>query len=86
MVYIYDIASDAFHSAEALVRLNDPDLGFISPEKLIPIAEANTSILKVGELVLRHVCEFLKENDIHALGLEFIEINLSSVQLKVPKT
>ena len=36
---IYDLINDRASGAEALVRLIDPVLGFISPDEFIPIAE-----------------------------------------------
>lgn len=67
-------------SAEALIRLIDPELGFIPPDEFIPIAEKNGSILKIGEIVFKKVFEFIKENDLQSKGVEYIEINLSVVQ------
>lgn len=67
-------------SAEALIRLIDPELGFIPPDEFIPIAEKNGSILKIGEIVFKNVFKFIKENDLQSKGVEYIEINLSVVQ------
>ncbi|MCM1524962.1 MAG: EAL domain-containing protein [Ruminococcus sp.] len=70
----------SFHSAEALVRLHDEEMGFISPEEFIPLSEKNGMIISIGEIVFRSVCRFLSENDITALGVDYIEVNLSPVQ------
>ena len=70
-----------FMTAEALVRLKDPELGFISPAEFIPIAEQSNSIIKVGNYVLETVCKFIETHDMDALGLEYIEVNLSVVQV-----
>lgn len=67
-------------SAEALLRLNDPVLGFISPEEFIPIAEENGMIIEIGNFVLHSVCKFIKENNIEKYGIHFIEVNLSVIQ------
>lgn len=77
---IYDIERGKFVSAEALVRLKDCDLGFISPEEFIPIAEKSGTILKIGKIVFTKVCKFLKESEANNYGLEYIEVNLSVVQ------
>lgn len=67
-------------SAEALLRLNDPELGFIPPDEFIPIAEENGMIIEIGNFVLHSVCQFIKDNHIEQYGIRFIEINLSVIQ------
>lgn len=67
-------------SAEALIRLNDRVLGFISPEEFIPISENNGKIMEISDYVIDNVFRFVKENDIQELGLEYVEMNLSMIQ------
>lgn len=67
-------------SAEALLRLNDPLMGFISPEEFIPVAEKNGNILRIGRMVFESVCRFINKEDITKKGIKYIEINLSVVQ------
>jgi EAL domain-containing protein (putative c-di-GMP-specific phosphodiesterase class I) len=67
-------------SAEALIRLHDENLGWISPDEFIPIAEQNGSIHRIGEWVIERSCEFLAELRANGLTIEDIEINLSAVQ------
>ena len=69
-----------FITAEALVRLNDPDLGMISPAEFIPLAESNGTISAIGNIVLDKVCEFIEKTNLEELGLEYIEMNLSTTQ------
>ena len=66
--------------AEALVRLDHPEKGRISPYIFIPIAEATGLIQGIGEWVLEKSCEQLKSW--HKLGLDSIRIavNLSARQ------
>ncbi len=67
-------------AAEALVRMQDEALGFVSPELFIKIAEQNGLITKIGEIVLEKVCSFLSENDIKKWGMNHIDVNLSVIQ------
>ena len=77
---IYSMEKNRVTSAEALLRLIDPEDGFIPPNEFIPIAEKNGTIIQIGEIVLEKVFRFMKEQDLKKLGIEYIEINLSVVQ------
>lgn len=78
---IYSIPQGKFISAEALIRLFDPEYGFISPEMLIMAAEQNGTIHRIGEFVFEKVCEFIASDEFEKLGLEYIEVNLSVAQV-----
>lgn len=77
---IWDYKSGEVHSAEALCRLIDEEYGMISPDEFIPISERNGSILEIGRFVFEEVCKCYKEESLKALGVEYIEVNLSVVQ------
>lgn len=77
---IYSTQQERFNSAEALIRLFDAELGFISPEEFIPMAEKNGMILKIGEFVFRTVCRMMSREKIWEKGIDYIEVNLSVVQ------
>ncbi len=76
---IYEPKTGKFSSCEALLRLKDPQLGFISPAIFMPIAERNGTILAIDRFVLSQVCEMLATSDARKLGLEYAEVNLSVV-------
>lgn len=83
MIYyqpIYCVEKKKFISAEALIRLNDPKWGFVSPELFIAAAEKNGTILHIGKIVIEEVCKFISSEEFSKLGLEYIEINLSVAQ------
>lgn len=67
-------------SAEALIRLNDRVLGYVSPEEFIPISENNGKIMEISEYVIDSVFRFVKENRLEDMGIEFVEMNLSVMQ------
>lgn len=77
---IYSVEKGKFVSAEALLRLFDPNYGFISPEILITAAERSGAIHRIGDYVLEEVCRFIADGEFRSLGLEYIEVNLSVTQ------
>lgn len=77
---IWDRKHDKIRSAEALLRLYDPEIGAINPEEFIRTAEKNGAIIGIGEFVFEEVCRFLSKRDLKSLGIEYIEVNLSPVQ------
>lgn len=77
---IYSLEEKRFHSAEALLRLEDEQYGFISPEVFIPAAEKSGAIHKIGAFVLDEVCNFIASEEYRSLKLDYIEINLSVAQ------
>ena len=83
MVYyqpIYNGQMADFTCSEALVRLKDENLGFISPEEFIPLAEEAGLILEIGRQVFSKVCRFIKSSGCLGLGVKRISVNLSTVQ------
>lgn len=77
---IYSTEEHRFSAAEALVRIRDEEGHIVPPGVFIEIAERNGSILRLGEAVFRKVCGFLNECNPTQFGLEYIEVNLSTVQ------
>ena len=76
---IYNPEKGKFVSCEALLRLRDPHLGFISPAVFMPVAERNGKVIEIDAFVLDSVCRMLAESDAKAHGLEYVEVNLSVV-------
>ena len=77
---IWSTAENRVNSAEALCRLIDDEYGLISPDEFIPIAERNGTILNIGQFVFEEVCRFYSEGGLKALGIDYVEVNLSVVQ------
>ena len=78
---IYNITKNKFCGAEALIRLKNSDIGVITPEEFIPIAEKNGMITRIGKIVLSEVCHFLSTYKIWQYGIEYVNVNLSSIQI-----
>lgn len=77
---IWSPFTNRVNSAEALVRINDPELGIIYPDEFIKTAESNGSIMILGRQVYKKVCGFVSRYDIRKYGLDFIDVNISPVQ------
>ncbi len=75
---IYSVEKKAITGAEALARIDDPEIGMVQPYDFIPVAEKNGLIVKVGEAVFRKTCSFIKENN--DPRLQWVNVNLSPIQ------
>ena len=66
--------------AESLARIRDFEGRIVSPDEFIPIAERNGSIDRFGEQVFEKVCRIASDERIKAIGMSFINVNVSPVQ------
>lgn len=67
--------------AEALIRWNSAELGFISPADFIPLAEYLGLINPIGHHVLQKACEAVKYWNENGHPYYKVNVNLSVVQL-----
>ena len=67
-------------AAEALARIRDAGGRIIPPGLFIPIAEKSGYINQLGEQVFEKTCAFIRDNDLAAMGLGWINVNLSPIQ------
>ncbi len=75
-----DLSTGKVIGAEALIRWNHPERGFVSPEIFIPIAEDNGLIEPIGEWVLRTACSQFAHWKNNNIQLNRIAVNVSSRQ------
>ena len=81
---VYSTVQKKFTNMEALSRLSHPTLGPISPEIFIRLAEKNDLIPQIGQMQLRKICSFVKENPIIMEQMDSVKVNLSPVELMRP--
>ena len=67
---------------EALIRWNNPILGFVPPDKFIPIAEESNLILNIGEWVTQTCIQQLEAWKNTRFNSLHIAMNVSSVQFE----
>lgn len=81
---IYNISQQMFTTAEALMRIRLRDGSLLSPGVFIPVAEASGQIVELGHRILEKTCQFLADGRAKAMGLMFIDVNLSIIQCEMP--
>lgn len=84
---IYSLKTGKIEGFEALARWNHKDLGSLSPDKFIPLAEEVGLIDKLGEQVLRQACSqmiFLKDKSVTGSPI-YLSVNLSCKQFAEPR-
>lgn len=75
----YDLNSSRITGAEVLLRWQHPELGVISPDEFIPIAEQTGLIIPIGNWVLDKACRQAKAWQQQGYNLS-VAINVSPVQ------
>ena len=76
----FDLRSQQIVGFESLVRWNHPELGLISPDEFIPLAEETGLIVLLGDWVLETACRQIRAwMDLYPAALR-MAVNLSSRQ------
>jgi EAL domain-containing protein (putative c-di-GMP-specific phosphodiesterase class I) len=78
-----DVATGRVHGAEALLRWQHPQRGFVPPNEFIPLAEECGLLDSIGEWVLFEACRQAKAWQREGLPSLRIAINLSPSQFRL---
>ncbi|MEC4677509.1 MAG: EAL domain-containing protein, partial [Nitrospirota bacterium] len=78
----YSMKTGKVIGAESLIRWQHPDLGFILPDRFIPLAEESGLIEPIGKWVLRTACRQMRTWLDEGLVLRHMAVNISGVQVQ----
>jgi predicted signal transduction protein with EAL and GGDEF domain len=76
-----DLSTGEIVAAEALIRWNHPQFGFIRPDIFIPVAESGGLIKDIGALVLTMVLNDISKIKNKYPGIHHVAINVAAPQL-----
>ncbi len=79
-----DSATEQIAGFEALLRWQSERLGFVPPDKFIPVAEQSGLIDGIGDWVINTACRQLRSWMDSGLTVVPIAVNISGVQLRQP--
>ena len=80
---LMDVHTHSIIGAEALLRWQDEELGDVSPEVFVPLAEESGLINEIGKWVLEQSCiDVAKWNAVSDAGDMFVALNLSGRQFR----
>ncbi len=77
----YNIMNHTVVGLEALVRWENEKLGFVGPDKFIPVAEDTGFIIEIGFFIFEKSCRDYLTFKKYSKTLKSISINISAVQL-----
>lgn len=76
----YEVSTGEIVGAEALVRWDSPESGFMSPGKFIPLFEQNGFIINLDQFVFETVCRNMREWIDSGIKVVPVSINVSRLQ------
>jgi diguanylate cyclase (GGDEF)-like protein len=79
-----DLVSGRLVGAEALLRWDHPEMGMISPDQFIPLAEETGLILPIGEWVLETACTQNRQWQQVGYPAMNVSVNISGRQFRQP--
>ena len=77
-----EVATGRLVAVEALLRWQNPELGFVSPAEFIPIAEETNLIIPIGKWILHNACLQNKQWQQEGIARLRMSVNLSTCQFK----
>ena len=79
---VYNLATDKYDTAEALMRLRLPGVGMVFPDTFIPMAEENHYIHVLTLIILNKTCQQIRKLIVAGYEVNRISINVSASELR----
>ena len=80
----HNVQNGSVIGAEALVRWDHPERGFLTPDRFIPLFERNGFIIKLDEYVWEETCRIIKSWLDRGMVAVPVSVNVSRVQVYNP--
>lgn len=79
---VYNLRTGKYDTAEALMRLQNDELGIVFPDQFIPLAEENGYIHTLTEIILNKTCRTLHRLVSEGYEITRISVNVSVMELR----
>ena len=78
---VLNIKTDTFTTAEALMRLDLPEVGMVYPDQFIAAAESENLIHTLSKIILNKTCQNIKQLESEGYYIERVSVNFSVQEL-----
>lgn len=78
---VLNIDTNTFNTAEALMRLDLPEVGMVFPDQFIPIAEEGNYIHTLSKIILNKTCQNIKKMEEEGHMIDRVSVNFSVQEL-----
>ena len=79
---VLNIKTGKFTTAEALMRMEVPEIGMVFPDIFIPLAEEMNYIHTLSKIILHKTCKNIKALEDKGLEIERVSVNFSVQELR----
>ena len=81
---VWNTATGKFSTAEALMRLDLPQLGMVYPDEFIDLAEKENFIHTLSKIILHKTCQQIKSMEEQGYAITRVSVNFSVQELHIP--
>ena len=79
---VFNLKTEKFDTAEALMRLDLKETGLVFPDQFIPLAESHGYIHVLTEIILNKTCKEIRRMTEEGYRISRISVNVSVLELK----